>query len=94
MVPTSVGLAIAALGIAMACHALWLIVTLPASLRAHRGDKAAVAAVAFKIGMGFAVFFLCLSMVALVMLVAESLFTREGRFSGAGRPSSGPPRPD
>jgi hypothetical protein len=29
-------------------------------------------------------FFICLSMVALVMLFAQSLFTREGRFSGAG----------
>ena len=43
-----------------------------------------IAAVAFEVGMGLLVFFVCLSLVALVMLAAESLFTREGRFSGAG----------
>jgi hypothetical protein len=84
LVMSSVGLAIAALGIAMAGTALWQVVTIPAWIRAHRGDKVAIAAVAFQIGMRGAVFFICLSLVALVMLAADSLFTREGRFSGAG----------
>jgi uncharacterized membrane protein YgcG len=84
LVMSSVGLAIAALGIAMAGTALWHLVTIPAWLRAHPGDKVAIAAVAFQIGMRVVVFFICLSLVAIVMLAAESLFTREGRFSGAG----------
>jgi uncharacterized membrane protein YgcG len=97
LVMSSVGLAIAALGIAMAGTALWQVVTIPAYLRAHRRDQGvAIAAVAFQIGMRGAVFFICLSLVALVMLAADSLFTREGRFSGAGAaivwPTSAPAR--
>jgi len=84
LVMTSVGLAIAAVGLAMAGNAVWRVVTMPAWLRAHPGDKVAIAAVAFQVGLAATVFFICLSLVALVMLAAESLFTREGRFSGAG----------
>jgi uncharacterized membrane protein YgcG len=83
-VMASVGLAIAAVGVAMLGTALWQVVTIPAWIRAHPGDKVAIAAVAFQIGMRVAVFFICLSLVALVMLAADSLFTRQGRFSGAG----------
>jgi uncharacterized membrane protein YgcG len=84
LVATSVGLAVAAVGIAMAVTVVRTVFAVPARLRAHAGDKAVVAAAAFEIGMGLAVVFFCVSLVALVMLTAESLFTREGRFSGAG----------
>jgi hypothetical protein len=40
--------------------------------------------VATELVMGPVLFFICLSMVAIVLLAAQSLFTREGRFSGAG----------
>jgi hypothetical protein len=43
-----------------------------------------VAQVVTELAMGPALFFICLSMVAIVLLAAQSLFTREGRFSGAG----------
>lgn len=84
LIAGSVALAIAALGIAMAVNTLWRIVTLPARFRARGGGGVAVAASAFEIGMGIVTFFICLSLVSLVLLTAESYFTREGRFSGAG----------
>ena len=85
LVMSAVGLAVAAIGIALGAAALRKIVTAPAFLRAHAHDRGvALAAIGFEVVLGFGVFFVCLSLVALVMLAAESLFTREGRFSGAG----------
>jgi uncharacterized membrane protein YgcG len=80
----SVGLAVAAVGVVMLCKAVLRVVTLPATIRAHPGDRVAIAAAAFEIGMGAVTFFICLSLVALVILAGQSLLGREGRFSGAG----------
>jgi uncharacterized membrane protein YgcG len=84
LVAGSVVLGVAAAGVAMAVATLWILVTFAARVRARGGGGVAIAAGAFQVAMGAVVVFLCLSLVALVMLAAESYFTREGRFSGAG----------
>ena len=85
LVASTVGLVIAAIGIAMAATAVRKVVTAPAALRARPNDRGvAAAAVAFEVVIASGVFFVCVSLVAIVMLTAQSLFTREGRFSGAG----------
>ncbi|MFO1314945.1 MAG: TPM domain-containing protein [Burkholderiales bacterium] len=84
VVAGSVALGVAAVGLVMAVATVWSLVTIPARVRARGGGGVAIAAAAFQIAMGAVVVFLCLSLVALVMLAAESYFTREGRFSGAG----------
>jgi uncharacterized membrane protein YgcG len=84
LIMASVGLAVAAVGTAMAAKVVSTIVSVPARMRAHAGQKIVIAAAAFEVGLGLAVVFFCVSLVALVMLAAESMFMREGRFSGAG----------
>ena len=68
----------------MAVATLSILATFAARVRARGGGGVAIAAGAFQVAMGAVVVFLCLSLLALVMLAAESYFTREGRFSGAG----------
>ncbi len=84
LVAGTVVLGIAAVGLMMAVTTLWSLATFAARVRARGGGGVAIAAGAFQVAMGAVVVFLCLSLVALVMLAAESYFTREGRFSGAG----------
>jgi uncharacterized membrane protein YgcG len=84
LVFASVALAIAALGIAAALNTLWRLAGLPRRLRAPADAGTPVAQVVTELVMGPVLFFICLSMVAIVLLAAQSLFTREGRFSGAG----------
>jgi uncharacterized membrane protein YgcG len=84
IVAGSVVLGVAAVGVAMAVATLSILVTFAARVRARGGGGVAIAAGAFQVAMGVVVVFLCLSLLALVMLAAESYFTREGRFSGAG----------
>ena len=84
IVAGSVVLGVAAVGVAMAVATLSILVTFAARVRARGGGGVAIAAGAFQVAMGAVVVFFCLSLLALVMLAAESYFTREGRFSGAG----------
>jgi hypothetical protein len=84
LVMASVGLAVTAVGLVVLWHALLRIARLPATIRAHPGDRMAIAGSAFDIGMGLVTFFACLSLLALVILVGQDLVGREGRFSGAG----------
>jgi uncharacterized membrane protein YgcG len=84
LVFASVVLAIAALGIGAVVNTGWRLATLRARLRAPGGPGTPVSQIATELVFGPILFFICLSMVALVMLFAQSLFTREGRFSGAG----------
>ena len=77
---------IAAFGVAIAVNTIWRVVTLPAKIRSRKasGTGVAVAASVFEISMGFGGFLICLTLVMLVLLAAESFFTRKGSFSGAG----------
>lgn len=87
MVFIGVALAVLALGLFALLNTLWRLATLPAALRAPRtGEVAApvVSRLAFEVGMGLFTAFACLSLVTMVLLVSESYFTRQGRFSGAG----------
>lgn len=84
VVAGSVVLAVAAIGLVMAVATLRILATFAARVRAGEGGGVAIAAGVFQVVMGAVVVFLCLSLVALVMLAAESYFTRDGRFSGAG----------
>jgi hypothetical protein len=72
------------LGIAAAINTLWRFAKLPRRLRAPPDARTPVSQVATELMMGPVLFFVCLSMLAIVLLAAQSLFTREGRFSGAG----------
>lgn len=84
VVAGSVVLGVAAVGLALAVATLWALATFAARVRARGGGGVAIAAGAFQVTLGTVVVFLCLSLVALVMLAADSYFTRDGRFSGAG----------
>lgn len=84
LIAGSVVLGVAAVGLAMAVATLWSLATFAARARERGGGGVAIAAGVFQVVMGAVVVFLCLSLVALVMLAAESYFTRDGRFSGAG----------
>lgn len=86
LVAAGVVLAIAAAGLAMAAIAAWRVVRLPARIRSRKssGTGVAVAASVFEIAMGAGGFLICLTLVMLVLLAADSLFTRKGSFSGAG----------
>ncbi len=77
---------IAAFGVAMAVNTIWRMATLPAKIRSRMasGTGVAVPASVFEIAMGFGGFLICLTLVMLVLLAAESFFTRKGSFSGAG----------
>ena len=77
---------IAAFGVAIAVNTIWHVVALPAKIRSRKasGTGVAVAASVFEIAMGLGGFLICLTLVMLVLLAAESFFTRKGSFSGAG----------
>ena len=53
-------------------------------IRIEAGTGVAWAATLFEIVMGVAGFLICLTLVMIVLLAADSLFTRKGSFSGAG----------
>lgn len=95
LVAAGVVLAIAVAGAAMAAIATWRIAALPARIRARKssGTGVAVAASVFEIAMGVGGFLICLTLVMLVLLAAESLFTRKGSFSGAGAAITWPAPP-
>jgi uncharacterized membrane protein YgcG len=86
LIAAGVVLAIALFGIAIAANTIWRVATLPAKIRSRKasGTGVAVAAGAFEIAMGVGGFLICLTIVMLVLLAAESFFTRKGSFSGAG----------
>jgi len=86
LVAAGVILAIAVFGVAMLVNTIWRFATLPARIRSRRasGTGVAVAASVFEIAMGIGGFLICLTLVMLVLLAAESFFTRKGSFSGAG----------
>jgi uncharacterized membrane protein YgcG len=86
LLAVAVALAIAAFGIAMAVNTFWRVATLPGTIRSRKasGSGAAVATSVFEIAMGAAGFFICLTLVMLVLLASASFFTRKGSFSGAG----------
>lgn len=86
LIAAGVILGIAAFGIAMAVNTIWRVVTLPAKIRSRKasGTGVAVAASVFEIVMGIVGFLICLTLVMLVLLAVDNLFTRKGSFSGAG----------
>jgi len=79
-------LSIAAAGVAAIAGSARQLVRLPAIIRSRRsaGSGIAVAASVFELATGVVVFAVCLSLVMLVLLAAESFSTRKGSFSGAG----------
>lgn len=86
LIAASVALAIVAFGLGMAVIAIRRVVRLPATIRSRKeaGTGVAWAATLFEIVMGVAGFLICLTLVMIVLLAADSLFTRKGSFSGAG----------
>jgi uncharacterized membrane protein YgcG len=90
---TAVALGVALTGITVAAVTISAIATLPAKLRAGgdrtagRGEAAGTPAgwlILVPIVMGFAAFALCVGLLSLVLMGAESFLTRKGNFSGAG----------
>ena len=86
LVFVSVGLAIAATGVAVAANTLWRFAQVPAAVRMRRsrGAGPSLGKVAYEIVVGVFLFGMCLAMITLALLAAEGFFTRQGRFSGAG----------
>lgn len=84
IVAGTVVLGVAAVGLVMAVATLWSLATFAARVRARGGGGVGIAAGAFHVALGAVVVFLCLSLLSLVMLAADSFYTRAGRFSGAG----------
>ncbi len=90
LVFVGVGLAIAAVGIALAANTAWRVATIPAKLRARRERGGSSIPSLFEnlkileIVIGIAMFLVCLSLLMIVLLSAESFLTRRGEFSGAG----------
>lgn len=86
LIATAVALAIVAFGVTMAANTVWRVVTLPAAIRARRAKNGhmAIAVSVFEIVMGIGGFLFALSLVMMVLLAADSLYTRKGNFSGAG----------
>jgi len=82
----SVGLGIAAMGVAVAANTVWRVAQLPAALRARGIPEAGPSPgkVAYEIVTGVFLFGICFAMITVVLLFAEGFFTRQGRFSGAG----------
>jgi len=85
-----VGLAIAAVGIALVANTAWRVATIPAKLLARREREGSSIPSLFEnlkileIVIGIAMFLVCLSLLMIVLLSAESFLTRQGEFSGAG----------
>ena len=86
LVVAGVALAIAAFGVTFAVLAVLRIARLPATIRSRKasGTGVAMAASAFEIAMAIGGFVICLMLIMIVLLAAESFFTRKGSFSGAG----------
>jgi uncharacterized membrane protein YgcG len=86
LVMSSVALAIMAFGAFCAANTLWRLVTFRRKFEQRKagGRGVAIAANLFEIAMGIAGFFICLAMIVVVLLAAESFVTRKGSFSGAG----------
>jgi predicted RND superfamily exporter protein len=90
LVFVGVGLAIAAVGIALAANTAWRVATIPAKLLARREREGSSIPSLFEnlkileIVIGIAMFLVCLSLLMIVLLSAESFLTRQGEFSGAG----------
>jgi hypothetical protein len=86
LVATGVVLAIVAFGVATAANTIWRLVTLPATIRARKAKDGpvAIAKSVFEIVVGVGVFLIALTLVMIVLLTADSLYTRKGTFSGAG----------
>lgn len=83
----SVGLVVLGFGVSAGVNTLWRLSTIPAALRARRSGEAngpKLGAIAFETASGLFICFVCVSLVTMVLLVSESFFTRQGRFSGAG----------
>lgn len=85
-IATGVVLVLTAIGLAMAGNTLWRLGTLRATIRSREasGRGVAVAASLFEIVLGVFGFVVCIGAVMLVLLMADSLYTRKGSFSGAG----------
>ncbi|MFO1305653.1 MAG: TPM domain-containing protein [Burkholderiales bacterium] len=84
-----IGVALGVLGIGFVglSGALSSLAATPAAIREVRSGQAPamkLGGLAFTTTMGFFVAFTCVSLVMMVLLVSESYFTRQGRFSGAG----------
>jgi hypothetical protein len=74
-------------GVGAGVNTLWRLSTVPAALRARRSGEAnslKIGTIAFEAATGLFICFVCVSLVTMVLLVSESFFTRQGRFSGAG----------
>ena len=93
LVFVAVGLAIVAAGLGCAINTVWLLVTIPARLRARKGRSGAgPEAVArllgdlklFEIVTGVAGFAICLAMIAFILLASEDFLSRRGAYGGAG----------
>lgn len=86
LVMAGVVLAVFAFGVGMAFHTARSLVTLPASIRARRdkGTGVAIAASLFELGLALFGLAIAVGLLMLVLLAAESFFTRTGSFSGAG----------
>lgn len=86
LLATGIVLAIVAFGVTMAANTLWRAATLPATIRNRKaeGGSGAVAQSVYELAMGVAGFLIALTLVMLVLLAADSLYTRKGTFSGAG----------
>ena len=87
MVFISVALGVLAAGAAGLFGALSTLAAVPAAIREARAGQATYAklgGLAFSTAMGLFLAFVCVSLVTMVLLVSESYFTRQGRFSGAG----------
>ena len=95
LVAAGVAITIVAIGIAMAVITVRRVVKLPASIRLRKenGMGAAVGASVFEIAMGSGGFVICVMLIMVTLLAAETFFTRKGSFSGAGAAIVWPSQP-
>ncbi len=87
MVFVGVALAVLAAGAAGLWGALSTLAAVPGALREIRAGEASamkLGGIAYMAASGLFIAFVCVSLVMMVLLVSESFFTRQGRFSGAG----------
>ena len=80
----TVGLGIAAIGVALAANTVWRVATIPAKLRARKAGTAGADLKLVEIIVGVGGFGICLAMIVFVLLAVEDFMTRRGSFSGAG----------
>ncbi len=86
LIATGVFLVLVAFGVAIGANTIWRAVTLPATIRARKaeGEAGTIGQSVYEIAMGTALFLALLTLVMIVLLTADSLYTRKGTFSGAG----------